>query len=39
VIGPQRTLALLRYASFLTQQSNFASVLLKQRFDVQHRDR
>jgi hypothetical protein len=39
VIGPQRTLALLRYASFLTQQSNFASVLLEQRFDVQHRDR
>lgn len=38
VIGIDRTLALLRYAAFLTQRSHFAAVMLDQPLDVSHRD-
>ena len=39
VIGLERLLALLRYASFLTWQSNCAAVLLDRPLELDHRDR
>ncbi len=39
IIGVERLSALLRYAGFLTWQSNLASVLLDRPLEIDHRDR
>ena len=39
IAGVERMSALLRYATFLTWQSNSAAVLLDKPFDLEHRDR
>jgi len=39
LLGADRVMALLRYATFLGWQSNYAAVLLKCPFDLEHRRR
>jgi hypothetical protein len=36
ILGAERMLALLRYATFLGWQSNYAAVLLNRPFDLEH---